>query len=123
MKLNFDYVRDILIDCEENLGLKTHLQMSTDLETALVPEEKIYAALKLHEAGFIDARVVKYTDGGITMIIKSITWDGHQFLDNIRPQTAWEKTKGIAAKIGGGSITLLSEIAPKVVAELINAQL
>ena len=122
MKLDFDIVRDLLLDCEENLGLNEFFQLSTFMENSIVSDEEIYAAMKLNEAGFIEAKIQKYLDGNITILIKSITWTGHQFLDNIRPKQSWDKVKDIAKKLGGASITLLAEIAPKVTAELINSQ-
>ncbi|PEW58205.1 hypothetical protein CN448_31480 [Bacillus cereus] len=50
-------------------------------------------------------------------IISSITWDGHQFLDNIREKSIWEATKIKAATLGSVSLPTLSELAKSYIAE------
>lgn len=83
----------------------------------------MYAALKLIEAGYIDAKVQKFFGGDFIVFIKSIAWSGHEFLDNIRENKSWEKSKEIASKIGSASIKIVSEIAAKITSELISRQL
>lgn len=46
--------------------------------------------------------------------INNITWDGHQFLNTIRPKTVWEATKDGASKLGVMSMHALSSIAMKI---------
>lgn len=119
MKLNPDNVRNLLLHLEENLdfGETIHLQTGdTDPDT-------LYTATKLIEAGYIKGSVNHFMGGGCLIIIQSITWSGHQFLDNIRPETSWEKTKSLSKQIGGASLDILSKIAVKVTADLINGQL
>lgn len=47
--------------------------------------------------------------------IENITWNGHQFLENIRPNTIWEATKNKAKQIGGISIHGLSLISMSII--------
>ena len=119
MKLNHDSVRELLLDLEENLNLVDQVELNQENSS----EDKLYAAMKLIEAGFIDGRTYRFLGGDFIIWIKAITWEGHQFLDNIRPKTSWETSKTTASKIGGASIKILSDIAAKVTAELINNQL
>lgn len=119
MKLNHDNVRDLLLNLEENLPLNDSIQ----LDPSSCDQETLYSALKLIEAGFIDGKKIGFMGGDFLIYIKSITWEGHQFLDNIRPKTSWEKSKQTASKIGGASIKILADIAAKVTAELINNQI
>lgn len=120
LKLDFDIVRKLLLYIEENVYRNNFLMLSSYNNDT---EEEIYAAIKLHEAGFIDAHINKFIDGNIRIIVRSITWNGHEFLDNIRPETSWKKTKNIAQKIGGASLNILSDISAKVTADIIKSQL
>lgn len=119
LKLNLDSVRELLLDLEENLNLVDTVELNQENTS----EDKLYAAMKLIEAGYIDGKIQRFMGGDFLIWIKSITWEGHQFLDNIRPKTSWETSKKTASKIGGASIKILSEIAAKITAELINNQL
>lgn len=119
MKLNHDSVRELLLELEENLDLSDQVELNQENS----PEDKLYAAMKLIEAGYVDGTTHRFMGGGFIIWIKSITWEGHQFLDNIRPKTSWETAKTTASKIGGASIKILSDIAAKVTTELINNQL
>lgn len=119
MKLNHDNVRCLLLSLEENLPLNSCIELNMSNSD----EDTLYSALKLLEADYINGKQVKFMGGDFLILINSITWTGHEFLDNIRPETSWEKSKRTASKIGGASIKILSEIASKITAELINTQL
>ncbi|WP_369525883.1 DUF2513 domain-containing protein [Thomasclavelia cocleata] len=44
-----------------------------------------------------------------------MTWNGHQFLETIRPNTIWEAVRNKAKQIGGVSISGLSIISSSVI--------
>lgn len=46
--------------------------------------------------------------------IENITWNGHQFLNTIRPTTIWEATKSKAKQIGGMSLHGLSMVSMSI---------
>ena len=46
--------------------------------------------------------------------IQNITWNGHQFLNTIRPDSIWNATKKKAKQIGGMSIHGLSLISSAI---------
>lgn len=52
--------------------------------------------------------------------INNITWNGHQFLNTIRPKTVWEATKQGASKLGIMSMHALSTIAMKITEAVIT---
>ena len=52
--------------------------------------------------------------------INNITWNGHQFLNTIRPDTVWQATKKGASKIGLMSMHALSSIAMKVAETIVS---
>lgn len=119
MKLDHDNVRELLLQLESNLPINSMLK----LNQSNTDEKTLYSALKLLEAGFLDGEYLPYIGGDFLIIIKSITWSGHEFLDNIRSEEGWKKTKTIIKNIGGASISLVSDFSAKVTAELISKQL
>lgn len=51
--------------------------------------------------------------------IIDITWDGHDFLNNIKEPSIWEATKNGAKKIGTTSASAIAFIAKEIVKNLI----
>lgn len=77
-------------------------------------DEVFYTIEKLNEAGFINVAIAKMA-GGINFKVKNMTWDGHKFLDNIRDDTIWKKTKQKAGKVVSSvSLPVLSELAASI---------
>lgn len=125
MKLNHDCVRDLLLYIEENLEYGYYIKVNEVQIGNYSQHEILYAADKLLEAGFINATRKEYIDNpGIPVIrINSITWNGHQFLDNIRDNKVWEYTKGILSKFSSVSIGIISSVAAQVISNLIKTQI
>lgn len=44
-----------------------------------------------------------------------VTWEGHEFLDKIRDEEIWRKTKDKAEKVGSWSVKLLGELASGII--------
>ena len=82
-----------------------------------------YSALKLSEAGLIDATTFT-CDGAPDTIaeLNDITFMGHEFLANIHEPAIWNGVKSIAAKVGSQSLDALMQVASNVITELIRAQ-
>ncbi|WP_414150032.1 DUF2513 domain-containing protein [Acetobacterium malicum] len=58
----------------------------------------IYTVAKLTEANYIKTSQISYSAETIpTFHIQSLTWCGHELLDNIRDDNVWEKTKFVVA--------------------------
>ena len=106
MKINPDCVRDILIHIEsfEYGSAHTIEQMCSELPHYSY-EELDYHCLHLYDAGFIKAT------------------QGHQFLDEIRSDNVWNKTKETAKSIGSFSVNTLSTIATGVITSLAQKSL
>ena len=124
MKLNVDCIRAVLLEIEkipygQNLRPKT---LYSSVET-FAEEDINYSIIKLKEAGFIDAVIVESDDGFIfRFLVNDITWDGHQFLNNVREASVWEKAKEKCRKIGSLSIPILSDAASAILSSLITSQ-
>lgn len=130
MKLNQDCVRDSLLYFEYYLTNTNVFIFNPDFYTShqyldnYPNEDFLYTCLKLNEAGFINCKITNYVSSSIPKItIKSITWNGHKFLDNIRDITIWNKTKKIINPLKSISIDLISETASKVIIHYIDNKL
>ncbi len=123
MKLNQDCIRDLLLYLEENLTLNNHLSVENISLKDYSSEELLYTADKLYEAGFINCFKRIYATDELLILISSITYSGHQFLDNIRDEKVFVKTKSILSTFKSVSIEIISETASKVITNMINQQL
>lgn len=124
MILNPDCVRDILLTIESgNLGDYWNVEKLA----AKIPysEDEIhYCCLKLDEAGFVDVCTVPQMGTSVEGIksIHDLTFYGHEFLENIKNDNNWNKTKDIAKSVGSFSINALKDISASVISNLITAQ-
>ena len=68
----------------------------------------------------IDYHIRLLIDGGLLdgepmaspgYVIGGPTWAGHEFIDNTRDPTTWEKLKGYAATVGSAGMGVLGELA------------
>lgn len=122
MKLNPDCVRDILIWLENNIKVKNdnsfEIKRLTDLNSGLPQyseEEIYYVVYNLFQANLIEGRFLLLPSGSPKICeINNITWNGHQFLNNVRPKNIWDATKAGASKLGIMSISALNTLAMEI---------
>lgn len=137
MKLDIEYVRDILIYLEQTLDYKKDtyehdtitieqvvkfLNVNKKLDKKLVA----YVIEKLCEANIIKADISYGSHHSIIYCnIYDISYQGHQLLANIRPESIWERTKGIINVIGNHSLKFIEDTAQRcavtATATLINS--
>jgi hypothetical protein len=55
--------------------------------------------------------------------IHNLTFYGHEFLENIKSDNTWNKTKSIASKVGSYSLNTLRDISVGVIGEIIKQHL
>ena len=125
MKLNPDCIRDILI-CLESLEYDSAytIQSLVSKLPNYSYSELDYHCLQLSEANFIKAMIID--SGGYlpkTVKVFDLTYKGHQFLEEIRSDNVWNKTKDTAKSVGSFSISTLSTIATEVITSLIQKNL
>lgn len=111
MKLNNDCVRDLLLYLEENLTLIDSLIVGDIKLKDYSAEELLYTANRLLEANFLNGSKRIYDNTDLFIMISSITYQGHQFLDSIRDKDVWSETKAKASKIASVSLPILQELA------------
>ena len=121
MKLNPDCIRHILLQMEKSpYGKTMYPEQLHDALPNYSHDEIDYAILKIHEAGFINVTIEPYLDGTIGIELHDITYNGHQFLDNVRSNKVWSATKKVANDIGSTSIQAITQIATGVITEIIK---
>lgn len=124
MKLNHDCVRFLMLHVEENVPYGYFLNVNDIEHEKFNSEELLYAADKLLEANFLDGNVLRSIGQPLPNIrIKSITWSGHQFLDNIRDDGVWKDTKKVVSKFSSVSLSLIGNIASQILTSLIQNQI
>ena len=121
MKLNSDCVRDILIAIEDSTNFQEAInnnQLETlDVINSYTSEEILYHLRQLSWAGLIQAFDC-YADGGYSIL--HLSPKGHEFLNNIRSDENWNRTKSLASKVGSHSLSALQQIASGVISATIN---
>lgn len=120
VRRDMDLVRTILLKVE---GSHEPLDLSDLIdEGASEEEEQVVAhhvSLLVEQAGFMKGFDVSSHDGD-NWIDLSLTWAGHEFLDNVRDPDVWRQTKAGAKKAGGFSLQIVAKIAEAVVMDRVN---
>lgn len=123
MKLNPDILRDILLKMED-AGYLEELSPASLYSSLNYSEEDInYSILKLSEAGFIKAVITNYGNTPQISALCDITYQGHQFLTDIRSDNVWGKTKQVLSKIGTTSVSSISQVASGILGIIIKQEL
>ena len=102
MKRNMDLVREILLQVEASGAGK-----AIKLNIADHGEEEVGLHVELMIGnGLIEGTTVPSSDGPahriLTYWIKSMTWEGYDFLDAARNDTIWKKAKKKCLEATGG---------------------
>ena len=131
MKLNPDCVRDLLIEVEEKADGVNYFRFasSSGITSSETPngltekygrDEVIYHIVQCNESGFF-VQMKKTVIG--TYKINCLSPKGHQFLNDIRNNTNWEKIKKGFISVGGFSLKALIGIAQNIATNYITSQL
>ena len=133
MKLNPDCIRDTLLYLEEKITINFQQNSFNSVSRKQLIEEMMlrhtqydadeiwYAIYNLKQAGYIEGRFIDVcTSKMVNCEIENITWEGHQFLDSVRPDSIWCAVKTKANQIGGISISGLNLIASSVIKGMAN---
>lgn len=131
MKLDCNCVREVLLFVEEHQQVVTN--DDGDIESNELYLEEIseglpkyskaaiyYTLAKLSDGGYIDITTQWTGDGLAFCCVNYITYQGHEFLEKIRPETLWEQTTSIAGKVGTYSLQAIAKIAEGVATAAIN---
>lgn len=130
MKINYDCIRELLIVLEENLIFSEELEyphLNFCKVCQLLPDfskqDIVYSTMMLEQGDYINARIMGGDNRVIECIYTSVTFTGHQLLENIKNDNVWNKTKEVSKSIGSSSIEVITSIANNILTSLISNKL
>lgn len=123
MELNHDLVRSLMLAIEKTddptgMGPQGAAKFMQDTNTSR--DVLAYHIARLHEAGFINGRVIWASDEPAVLIPGNLTYNGHEYLDTIRAPEVWRKSKTIAQKVGSVSLSMMAQIATGVLTKMLG---
>lgn len=87
-----ELVRKILIALEEHENAFRPIPLSIEGIDGYTKEQVKYHLKLMHQAGLIEAMKLS-SFGGEEWVVKSLTWQGHEFLDAAKNDTIWNSVK------------------------------
>ena len=123
MKRNWDTIREILTRVEE-CTLPTDMVRLSNFPAERAAEISYHTAL-LISAGLVNGQVSQTIGPEIKdFFAQNLTWKGHEFLDAIRSDSVWTKTKNIFTDQGiSMTFELITEVAKNAAASIIKSAL
>ena len=120
MRLNPDCIRDILLFIESTTNSKIRSVGFVSILENLSQYDEDTIHYHLYQIKNSELILNLHVSGSKPFLIGDLSPKGHEFLENIRSDSNWNKTKEIAGNIGSFSINNLSQIAIGVVTQLIT---
>lgn len=113
MKRDMDLIRDLLLQIESNPEMDgtREFYFNTPEEMGISGhsiEEAAYNLGLLISAGFVDGAI---TIGNPMQVVRGLTWEGHEFLDNIKNDDIWGKTKKHFSDFSGVELRIVASFA------------
>ena len=112
MKLDMDLVRELLLKVESLEPYRGKL--STKGNNNMVEAEHLELLI---EANFCKGQFLHFLGETAQVEIYRLTWEGHQFLNTIRDDETWSKTKSTLNKFGSFTIDLIQKVAVDIISK------
>ncbi len=122
MKRNMDLCRDLLMFIEKEDRLTTS-KVKTVIEKGYELNEILYHCQLLQEHGYVREFEYKGALGRLTFLdFSGLTWEGHDFIDKIRENTVWNKTKDVITQKGlPMALEVVQQVATAVITSMTQA--
>jgi hypothetical protein len=120
MKRDMDLIRSLLLDIEE---------AAVPMRGASYSEENMLLKFPDHDPNFVRAHLSLIQDAGLIQSAQylgnqidevNMTWQGHEFLEEIRNDDVWNQTKSGAKQVGSFGIELIRDIAKGIIKKKIH---
>ena len=114
MKRDMELIRELLFKIEETAPDPVfNFGAFVDYST----HEVVHHLCLLQEAGLIHPVIERFDNGSIrqTPHFWGLKWEGCEYLDTIRDEDVWRKTKAAASQAGGFSLKVLAGVATGLV--------
>jgi hypothetical protein len=118
MTRDMDLLRELLFTIERGEEFNGQSWISFDRQEYLCghsPDEVMYHLSILKDNGFILAVV-----SGSTPQVSRLTWQGHEFLDNIKDAGIWKSTKAKVSQLSGVALSVVAAIAEAEIKKHLN---
>jgi uncharacterized protein DUF2513 len=117
MKRDMDLIRNILLRLEqlpvkgEGVLVRTDGEVFAGIDTD--PSALGYHVKLLIDHGLIVSISKNHPSMGF--VFQGLSWGGHDFVDSVRSEDVWQKTKAGAQRAGGWTVDLLLDFAKAVI--------
>lgn len=120
MKRDLDFIRDILLAIENDTSGCMAIENFANDEYP--PAIVSYHLTLLLDADFIEASAINTIGCPYTQfIVNRMTSNGHDYLDSIRSNNVWNKTKDALVEVGGSSaLETVKTIATSIALKLLG---
>lgn len=124
MKRDMDLIREFLLKIEagqsafEFLSDETAAMLGTTTDSGLTTEQADHQEYNFQL--LIDAGLIEGQGTGSGFYVNRITWAGHDFLDSVRDDALWAKTKSGALAAGGWTLDILKDLAKGLIKKQIE---
>ena len=108
MKRDFDLIRQLLFKLEKSNSEWAHIKNLSDddkyqvrlmFEAGLIALNSYGGELRTHKTSAVN----EHDFGMFSAADFTLTWEGHDYLDAIRAESVWERTKAVVAETGGSA--------------------
>ena len=122
MKRDMELIRKILFAIEEKY-VDTWLDSSEIVIEGYDLKTIAYHCAILYDGGFVNDYKGEYGDNGLSYFgVGALTWEGQDFLEKIRSDTIWNKTKDVMTKKGiPFLVDTIKEIATSIATSMAQA--
>jgi len=122
MKRDMDLVRYILMTVEKADGGVQIDDLTVDGKWSL--SMVAYHVELMKARGLVDAQVYHAGDTVVGGIVTALTWDGTDYLDAVRDDAVWKRTKDVVRKsVGSTTLDVIKQAAVMVATSAIKSSL
>lgn len=136
MKLNHDCIRDVMIYSENNCIYEDDSRGNRSIHSRvfyeIIHDEKLssrytedeirYVVAQLYFEDMVIATMTPETLNFRQFDVDSLSFKGHEFLDNIKDDTIWKKTKKfVGERLNSASLAIIGNVAGKLALEALTS--
>jgi hypothetical protein len=120
MKRDMDLIRKILFKIEEEVNNTAEFNIDIDGYTL---NQIAYHCSILFDGGYItDYKALTADDEIDDFGVGHLTWEGHEFIEKIRSETVWNKTKETVTKKGlPMALDVIKDVATATINGMVQA--
>ena len=136
MKLNHDCIIDVMIYIENNCIYEDDSRGNRSIHSRvfyeIIHDEKLssrytedeirYVVAQLYFEDMVIATMTPETLNFRQFDVDSLSFKGHEFLDNIKDDTIWKKTKKfVGERLNSASLAIIGNVAGKLALEALTS--